>query len=56
LDEQREIAAILTACDDKIDGLRQEAKILEELFRTLLEELMTGRLSALPLFEIGQTV
>jgi len=49
LEEQREIATVLTACDSRIAGLGREAARLEELFRALLEELMTGRLSAVPL-------
>ena len=45
LDEQREIAAILRACDDKIAALEDEVTRLEELFRAMLEELMSGRIS-----------
>jgi type I restriction enzyme S subunit len=52
-EEQQEIAAILNACDRKITALEQEAAFLDELFRAMLEELMTGRLSALPLVEKG---
>lgn len=55
LSEQREIAKILTACDTKNFLLEQETSLLEELFRALLEELMTGRLSTLPLIEEGET-
>jgi len=51
ISEQEEIATILSVCDDKIAALEQELSLLEELFNTLLEELMTGRLSALPLVE-----
>jgi hypothetical protein len=39
----------LQACDRKITALEQEAAFLDELFRAMLEELMTGRLSAQPL-------
>lgn len=46
LSEQRDIAAVLTACDQKIDALETEATLHNELFRALMEELMTGRLSA----------
>jgi type I restriction enzyme S subunit len=53
--EQREIAELLTACDTKISLLEQESTLLDELFRALLEELMTGRLSTLPLIEEGET-
>jgi len=51
LNEQQEIVNVLRACDDKVEALEQELVLLEELFRALLEELMTGRLSALPLVE-----
>ncbi|MCG8350982.1 MAG: hypothetical protein MI924_24700 [Chloroflexales bacterium] len=43
LDEQREIAEVLRAYDAVIAGLKREAALHEELFRALLEELMTGR-------------
>jgi len=49
LDEQRDIAEVLTACDAKIAALEAEVALHDELFRALLEELMSGRLSALPL-------
>jgi type I restriction enzyme S subunit len=49
--EQKEIAQVLDTCDTKIAALEKEITLYEELFRTLLEELMTGRLSALPLVE-----
>lgn len=55
LSEQREIAAILQVSNDKVDALEQELVLHEELFRALLEELMTGRLSTLPLIEKGGT-
>ena len=42
VEEQREIAAILDAIDQKIDLHRQKKAVLEELFRTLLHKLMTG--------------
>jgi type I restriction enzyme, S subunit len=45
LDEQRDIANVLTICDQKIGALEAEAKIYDELFRALLEELMTDRIS-----------
>ncbi len=51
LTEQQQIAAILQACDSKIAALEKEIALQEELFRALLEELMSGRLSALPLVE-----
>jgi len=49
--EQNQIAGILQACDSKIAALEQEARLLEELFRGMLEELMSGRLPAGALVE-----
>jgi len=49
--EQKEIATAIGCCKAKIATLEQEAALLEELFRAMLEELMTGRLSTLPLVE-----
>ncbi len=46
IEEQCEIAGILKACDSKIVALENEARLHEELFRAMLEELMTGRLPA----------
>jgi type I restriction enzyme S subunit len=51
LPEQREIAVALSAADTKIELLGCETAGLEELFKAMLEELMTGRLSAIPLIE-----
>ena len=51
LDEQDFIASTLNACDAKIYALEKELALLEELFKAMLEELMTGRLSAVPLVE-----
>ena len=45
LDEQQIIAETLEACDTYILTLQREITLLEEPFRALLEELMTGRLS-----------
>lgn len=44
LSEQQEVINILQACDDKIAALERELALLEELFRAMLEELMTGRI------------
>ena len=55
LPEQKIIANAIQACDTKIAALEQEAAILDELFRAMLEELMTGRLSALALVEAEGT-
>lgn len=51
LTEQREIANILRACTRKIAALEREAATLDELFRAMLVELMTGRLPTQPLIE-----
>lgn len=56
LTEQRTIAAILRACDEKIAALEREAAVHDELFKALLEELMTGRLRATELIEQSSTV
>jgi type I restriction enzyme S subunit len=53
LDEQLDIARMLNACEAKQIALEAEAVVLGDLFRALLEELMTGRLSALPLVAAG---
>ncbi len=53
--EQNEIAKVAYACEVKIASLNQEILLLKELLETLLEELMTGRLSTLPLIEEGET-
>ncbi len=52
--EQREIACILRTCDAKISALEREVELLDELFHAMLEELMTGRLSAIPLIDRGE--
>ncbi|WP_287960697.1 restriction endonuclease subunit S [Caldilinea sp.] len=53
LDEQREIARILQAVDAKIAAEQARRAALEELFKSLLHELMSGRirLSDFPLEE-----
>jgi type I restriction enzyme, S subunit len=51
LAEQRQIVAILQACKLKMVSLENEAFLLDELFKAILEELMTGRLSATSLIE-----
>ena len=43
IDEQRDTVAILDAIDRKIDLHRRKRAVLEELFRTLLHNLMTGQ-------------
>lgn len=42
-DEQEEIASILDAVDSKIMLLKRKQDVQEELFRTLLHQLMTGQ-------------
>jgi type I restriction enzyme S subunit len=49
--EQSIIVETLHACDDKLAALEAEQTLLDELFRALLEELMTGRPSAIPLID-----
>lgn len=49
--EQRAIAKLLQAAESKISAEKRELILLEELFDALLEELMTGRLSTIPLIE-----
>jgi len=51
LDEQGAVVNVLRACDKVIALLEKESALLDELFRALLEELMTGRLSATALIE-----
>ena len=51
--EQCTIAEILQACDTKIAALEQEAERLDELFHAMLDELMTGQRSAVPLIDSG---
>lgn len=53
LPEQRAIAAVFQAIDEKVAALEQEAAHLDELFHAMLDELMTGRRSAVPLIESG---
>ena len=53
LPEQAEIAKILQACDTKIAALEQEAARLDELFHAMLDELITGKRSAVPLIDSG---
>lgn len=44
LDEQREIVAVLDAIDRKIDLHRRKRAVLDELFKALLNKLMTGEI------------
>lgn len=56
LPEQRAIAAVFQAIDEKVAALEQEAKHLDELFHAILDELMTGKRSAVPLTDTEMDV
>lgn len=49
--EQRLIANIINSIDNKIFALEKEVEQLDELFHAMLEELMTGKRSAVPLID-----
>jgi hypothetical protein len=51
IEEQQQISSVLRACDKTIALLEKESTLLDEFFRALLEELMTGRLSVTALIE-----
>ena len=44
LPEQQKIASILSAIDEKIEAEENKKKALEELFKTLLHNLMTAKI------------
>lgn len=44
LPEQKKIAAILSAIDQKIEAEENKKKALEDLFNTLLHNLMTAQI------------
>ena len=44
LEEQREIATVLDAIDQKIGSHKRKQTVLDELFKTLLQKLMTGEI------------
>lgn len=52
LPEQQQIAKILQAIDEKIAALEKEVEHIDELFHAMLEELMTGQRSAVPLIDV----
>ncbi|MYG06128.1 restriction endonuclease subunit S [Candidatus Poribacteria bacterium] len=56
LSEQRAIAAVFQAIDEKTAALEQEVEHLDELFRAMLDELMTGQRSAVPLIDTEMDV
>ncbi|RKU18652.1 hypothetical protein C6500_12635 [Candidatus Poribacteria bacterium] len=51
--EQHTIAQVLQTIDERIMALGKEVQHLEELFHAMLDELMTGKRSAVPLIEDG---
>ena len=51
LPEQRAIAAVFQAIDEKTAALEKEVEHLDELFHAMLDELMTGQRSAVPLID-----
>ncbi len=51
LPEQRAIAQVFQAIDEKIAALEQEVIYLDELFYAMLDELMTGQRTAVPLID-----
>ncbi len=55
LEEQLLICSILDANDQKMWILKRELTFLDELFRAMLEELITGQLSARPLIDADET-
>ena len=52
ISEQHTIANIFRAIDEKTAALEQEVVYLDELFHAMLDELMTGQRSAVPLIDI----
>lgn len=54
LKEQSAISEMLLGCEEKCRCLERELAVLDELFKAMLEELMTGRLSTMPLIEEHQ--
>lgn len=49
--EQKKIANILFAIHNKIELIIQEISLIEEIFQAILEELMSGKISTMPLIE-----
>ena len=56
LPEQRAIADVFRAIDEKTAALEKEAQHLDELFHAMLDELMTGKRSAVPLIDTEMDV
>ena len=51
LSEQHAIANIFRAIDEKTAALEREVELMDELFHTMLDELMTGQRSAVSLID-----
>ena len=56
LSEQHAIAAVFQAIDKKTAALEREVEHLDELFHAMLDELMTGQRSAVPLIDTEMDV
>ncbi len=56
LPEQRAIANIFRTIDEKTAALEKEVEHIDELFHAMLEELMTGQRSAVPLIDAEMNV
>ncbi len=52
-EETDKIALVLVSCDEKIAALEREVELIDELFHAMLDELMTGQRSAVPLIDVG---
>ena len=52
--EQRIIAETLQTFEKKIATLEKEVELIDELFHAMLDELMTGKKSAVPVIENGE--
>jgi len=53
LPEQQQIANILQIIDEKTAALEREVEHLDEFFHAMLDELMTGQRSTVPLIDVG---
>ncbi len=56
LSEQHAIANVFQVIDEKIAALEREVEHLDELFHAMLDELMTGQRSAVPLIDTEMDV
>ena len=54
--EQREITETCCALDTKTAALEREVELIDELFHAMLDELMTGKRSAIPLIDAEKHV